>query len=74
MSENDGAGHLEGAGWPDEQTVVARVTYRYLRWLMVLLPAVLFVVTMLTAIQQGKLEHSISAYYGAQYAMSLSAS
>ncbi len=49
---------------PHEQADVARVTYRHLRWLMVLLPAVLFVVTVVTAIQQMELEPSISDYYG----------
>lgn len=39
-------------------------TYRYLRWLLILLPAVLFFVTIATAIQQRTLEPSISAYYG----------
>lgn len=41
-----------------------RLTYSYLRWLMALLPAVLFVVTVAMAIVQGELEGSISAYYG----------
>jgi hypothetical protein len=49
---------------PEDQTEVARVTYLYLRWLMVLLPAMLLVVTVFTALQQQKLESSISAYYG----------
>lgn len=49
---------------PDEQAEVARITYRYLRWLMVLLPAVLLVVTGSTAWRQNELESSISAYYG----------
>ena len=40
------------------------ITYSYLRWLLVLLPVVLFVVTVSTAIEQGHLERSISAYYG----------
>jgi hypothetical protein len=48
----------------EEQTDVPRVTYLYLRWLMVLLPAMLLVVTVSTALLQGKLESSISAYYG----------
>jgi hypothetical protein len=48
----------------EEQTDVPRVTYLYLRWLMVLLPAMLLVVTVCTALLQGKLESSISAYYG----------
>src|SRR4029450_8920401 len=49
---------------PEEQDEVPRVTYLYLRWLMVLLPAMLLVVTVFTAVQQQKLESSISAYYG----------
>ena len=49
---------------PDGQAEIARVTYRYLRWLMVLLPAVLLVVTVATAVPQHALEPSISAYYG----------
>ncbi len=43
---------------------IMRTTYDYLRWLLVLLPALLFVVTVATALQQGRLEPSISAYYG----------
>lgn len=39
-------------------------TYAGLRWLMVILPAVLFVVSLATAVQSGRLETSISAYYG----------
>lgn len=41
-----------------------RETYAALRWLMVLLPAVLFGVSVATAIRTGHLETSISAYYG----------
>lgn len=40
------------------------ITYSYLRWLLILLPVVLFVVTVSTAVEQGHLETSISAYYG----------
>lgn len=47
-----------------ERTEVLRLTYANLRWLLVLLPAVLFAVTVGAAIQQGHLETSISAYYG----------
>lgn len=47
-----------------EQAEIARTTYRYLRWLMIWLPAVLLVVTALTALELGQLEPSISAYYG----------
>lgn len=39
-------------------------TYRNLRWLLVLLPAVLFVVSVGMALVQGHLETSISAYHG----------
>src|SRR5450759_4501787 len=49
---------------PELQAEIARITYRYLRWLMVLLPAVLFVVTVAYAAIQQDLETSISAYYG----------
>lgn len=41
-----------------------RLTYLNLRWLLALLPAVLFVVTVGLSIQQGQLLGSISAYYG----------
>lgn len=47
-----------------DRTEIAHLTYGYLRWLMICLPALLFVVTVLTAVQQGELETSISAYYG----------
>src|SRR5215218_9129851 len=43
---------------------ITRITYDYVRWLLVCLPALLFVVTIVTAWQQGELERSISAYYG----------
>ena len=43
---------------------VARITYAYVRWLLICLPTLLFVVTIVTALQQGELERSISAYYG----------
>jgi hypothetical protein len=43
---------------------IARITYEYLRWLLICVPSVLFVVTTLTALQQGELERSIRAYYG----------
>lgn len=48
----------------DDRSEVLRLTYSTLRWLLVLLPAVLFVVTVGTALVQGHLEESISAYYG----------
>ncbi|SHJ74279.1 hypothetical protein SAMN02745244_03155 [Tessaracoccus bendigoensis DSM 12906] len=41
-----------------------RATRANLRWLLVLLPAVLFVTTVGTAVVQGQTEGSISAYYG----------
>jgi hypothetical protein len=48
----------------EEQRVeITRITYEYLRWLLIV-PSLLFVVTTLTAWQQGELERSISAYYG----------
>ena len=43
---------------------IARITYAYVRWLLICLPTLLFVVTIVTALQQGELERSISAYYG----------
>ena len=43
---------------------INRITYDYLRWLLICLPALLFVVTTLTALQQREFETSISAYYG----------
>jgi hypothetical protein len=43
---------------------IARITYAYVRWLLICLPTLLFVVTIVTASQQGELERSISAYYG----------
>lgn len=48
----------------EERTRILALTYANLRWLLVLLPAVLFVVSVGAAIQQGRLETSISAYYG----------
>ncbi len=47
-----------------DRAEIWRLTYGYLRWLMICLPALLLVVTVATAIQQGELETSISAYYG----------
>lgn len=40
------------------------LTYSSLRWLLFILPLVLFVATVGTAVAQGYLETSISAYYG----------
>lgn len=48
----------------DQHSEVLRLTYSTLRWLLVLLPLVLFVVTTGAAIVQGHLEPTISAYYG----------
>lgn len=48
----------------EQRRQVMRTTYDYLRLLLILLPALLFVVTVATAVQQGHLEPSISAYYG----------
>lgn len=41
-----------------------RLTYAHLRWMLAILPGVLFIVTVGTAVVQGHLEGSISAYYG----------
>ncbi len=41
-----------------------RLTHSHLRWLLALLPGVLLVVTVGTAIVQGELEGSLSVYYG----------
>jgi hypothetical protein len=43
---------------------ITRITYEYVRWLLICLPTLLFVVTTLTAWHLGELERSISAYYG----------
>ncbi|WP_134772801.1 hypothetical protein [Ornithinimicrobium flavum] len=51
-------------GTHQDEDEVRRLTYGSLRWLLVLLPAVLFVVSVGTAVVQGSLETSISAYYG----------
>ena len=49
----------------EEQRVeITRITYEYLRWLLICVSSLLFVVTTMTAWQQGELERSISAYYG----------
>lgn len=48
----------------DHERDVLRETYGSLRWLLVLLPAVLFTVSVLTALTSRELETSISAYYG----------
>ncbi len=55
--------HHPSSTVPEAQTGLARITYRYLRWLMIVLPLVLLAVTVLTAVQQRRLESSISAYY-----------
>ena len=48
----------------EQRAEIHRITYAYLRWLLICLPILLFVVTTVTAWQQGELERSISAYYG----------
>ena len=48
----------------EAQAEVALLTYRSLRWLMILLPANLLVVTVGIAAMSGGLPGSISAYYG----------
>lgn len=48
----------------EQQARVARITYQYLRWLLICVSILLFVVTTFTAVHQGELERSISAYYG----------
>jgi hypothetical protein len=48
----------------EQRVEIMRITYAYLRWLLICVPSLLFVVTTLTALQQGELERSISAYYG----------
>src|SRR5215213_5510285 len=53
-----------GVNQEDPRAQVARITYAYVRWLLICLPTLLFVVTIVTALQQGELERSISAYYG----------
>lgn len=47
-----------------EQATVTRITYGYVRWLMILLPALLLVVSVATGLGKGEFESSISAYYG----------
>lgn len=49
---------------PDDAREFAQITHRNLRLLLVLLPLFLLIVTVGTAIDQGYLETSISAYYG----------
>lgn len=48
----------------EQQARIARITYQYLRWLLICVATLLFVVTTLTAIHLHELEGSISAYYG----------
>lgn len=48
----------------ERRAEIARITYGYLRWLMVGLPVLLLIVTGGTALLQQELETSISAYYG----------
>lgn len=63
LSSTPGTSHTSVALGASREEVL-RLTYGSLRWLLVLLPLVLFVVTVGTAIVQGHLEESISAYYG----------
>lgn len=51
MSEND-------------QTKITQITHGYVRWLMILLPVLLLVVSVGTGLKKGEFETSISAYYG----------
>lgn len=48
----------------DEQKRITRITHRYVRWLMILLPLLLLFVAVLTGLNKGDFETSISAYYG----------
>ncbi|SOC56723.1 hypothetical protein [Ornithinimicrobium cerasi] len=43
---------------------IEKDTYRYVRWMMIVLPGLLLGVTLVIARVQGELETSISAYYG----------
>ena len=47
-----------------EQATITRITHGYVRWLMILLPLLLFVVSVGTGVGKGEFEPSISAYYG----------
>lgn len=47
-----------------EDRAVETVTYRYVRWMMIVLPGLLLGVTIVLARVQGGFETSISAYYG----------
>lgn len=60
----DSVGHPGTVSETEQRAEIARITYGYLRWLMVGLPVLLLVVTGGTALLQGELETSISAYYG----------
>ncbi|MHA7156230.1 hypothetical protein [Arthrobacter sp. TMN-50] len=64
VSNSGARGQLGLGSIPEEPKVIHLITYRYLRWLLILLPVVLFVVTAAVALQQNHLEASISAYYG----------
>src|SRR5829696_5971058 len=60
----DDEGRGSAVNEEEQRVEITRITYEYLRWLLICLPSLLFVVTTLTAWQQGELERSISAYYG----------
>jgi hypothetical protein len=57
-----GAGATVRVSRDDDEGI--RITYDVLRWMMVGLPAFLFVVTVFHALTTGRFEGSISAYYG----------
>lgn len=48
----------------NEQAKITGITHRYVRWLMILLPLLLLVVSVGTGLNKGEFETSISAYYG----------
>ena len=47
-----------------DQARITGITHRYVRWLMILLPLLLLVVSVGTGLRKGEFETSISAYYG----------
>src|SRR5690349_22941893 len=47
-----------------EKARITGTTHRYVRWMMILLPLLLLVVSVLTGLKKGEFETSISAYYG----------
>ena len=48
----------------NDQARITGITHRYVRWMMILLPLLLLVVSVLTGLKKGEFETSISAYYG----------